>query len=201
MLCKPLPQLYVQYVLQLKMSKKRNSKSFEIALSAISCALAIIFLLVGTLSHVLLATGYIMAQICLMIPLSKGFYVGDALAYIGTCILTILLGAIGQAWLLVPFIMFFGLHPLLNALQLRFNINRWIAYIVKAVWFDFTLWVMYILVFGSSIGDPQNELYAVINDYILLFIFIGGTVFFLLYDYLMFKCQTIVNMLVYRIKK
>lgn len=183
------------------MSNKRPSKSFEIALSAISCALAIIFLLMGAFSNFLLATGYIMAEICLMLPLAMGFYSGDGLAYIGTCILAVLLGAIGQAWLLVPFIMFFGLHPLINALQLRFNVNRWIAYIVKAVWFDFTLWVMYILVFGSSIGDPQNELYEVINDYILLFIFIGGTVFFLLYDYLMFKCQTIVNMLVYRIKK
>ena len=79
------------------MSKKRNSKSFEIALSAISCALAIIFLLLGTLSGILLATGYIMAQICLMLPLSRGFYVGDVLAYIGTCILTVLLGAMGQA--------------------------------------------------------------------------------------------------------
>lgn len=183
------------------MSKKRNSKSFEIALSAISCALAIIFLLLGTLSGWLLATGYIMAQICLMIPLSKGFYVGDVLAYIGTCILTILLGAIGQAWLLVPFIMFFGLHPLINALQLRFNINKWIAYIVKAIWFDFSLWVMYILVFGSSIGDPSIEIYHIINDYILVFIFVGGTIIFFVYDYIMFKCQMIVNSLVYRIHK
>ena len=183
------------------MSKKRNSKSFEIALSAISCALAVIFLLVGTLSHVLLATGYIMAQISLMIPLSKGFYGGDALAYIGTCILTILLGAIGQVWVLVPFKMFFGLHPLLNALQLRFNINKWLAYIIKAVWFDFSLWVMYILVFGSSIGNPDVEIYRVINDYILLFIFIGGTIVFLLYDYVMFKVQMMVNMFIYRIKK
>ena len=183
------------------MSKKRNSKSFEIALSAISCALAIIFLLLGTLSGWLLATGYIMAQICLMIPLSKGFYVGDVLAYISTCILTILLGAIGQAWLLVPFIMFFGLHPLINALQLRFNINKWIAYIVKAIWFDFSLWVMYILVFGSSIGDPSIEIYRIINDYILVFIFVGGTIIFFVYDYIMFKCQMIVNSLVYRIHK
>ena len=183
------------------MSKKRNSKSFEIALSAISCALAIIFLLLGTLSGWLLATGYIMAQICLMIPLSKGFYVGDVLEYIGTCILTILLGAIGQAWLLVPFIMFFGLHPLINALQLRFNINKWIAYIVKAIWFDFSLWVMYILVFGSSIGDPSIEIYRIINDYILVFSFVGGTIIFFVYDYIMFKCQMIVNSLVYRIHK
>ena len=116
-------------------------------------------------------------------------------------LLAVLLGAMGQAWLLVPFAMFFGLHPLLNALQLRFNVNRWIAYIVKAAWFDFSLWVMYVLVFGSSIGDPDIEIYRIINDYILLIIFVGGTVIFLAYDYIMFKFQLIVNTLVYRIKK
>lgn len=183
------------------MSKKPQSNSFVIALSAISCALAIIFLLLGTFSQFLLATGYLMAQISLMIPLSKGFYRGNVLAYAGTCVLTLLLGAIGNFWKLVPFIMFFGLHPLANALQLRFNINRWIAFVVKAAWFDLTLWVMYILVFGSSIGNPELEIYRIVNDYILAFIFVGGTVFFLIYDYLMFRCQLVVNMLIYRIKK
>lgn len=183
------------------MSNKRNSKSFEIALSAISCALAVIFLLIGTFSYYLLATGYFLAEVSLMIPLSKNFYVGDVLAYIGTCILTVLLGAIGQVWLLVPFIMFFGLHPLANALQLRFNLNRWLAFAIKAVWFDFTLWVMYILVFGSSIGNPEMEIYRIINDYILLFIFMGGTIFFLLFDYVMFNCQLWINSFVRRIRK
>lgn len=184
------------------MKKNRNSKSFEIALSALSCALAVIFLLIGAFNNFIIATGYLMAEISLMIPLSKGYYAGDALAYIGTCVLAVLLGAIGQAWMLVPFIMFFGLHPLINALQLRFNINRWIAYVVKAVWFDFALWVMYILVFGSSIGDPSSgELYKIINDYILLFIFVGGSIVFLLYDYVMFACQNMVNAVVYRIRK
>ena len=60
---------------------------------------------------------------------------------------------------------------------------------------------MYILVFGSSIGNPDVEIYRVINDYILLFIFIGGTIVFLLYDYVMFKVQMVVNAFIYRIKK
>lgn len=176
-------------------------KSFEITLSAISCAVAVIFLYLGTFNTYVLATCYIAAQIALMLPLSKCFYAGDGLAYLGTCILTILLGAIGKVWVLVPFIMFFGLHPLVNALQLRFKINRWIALVIKAVWFDFTLWVMYILVFGSSIGNPDSEIYRVINDYILAFIFVGGSLLFFVYDYLMFKCQMAVNAFVYRIRK
>lgn len=183
------------------MSKKRNSKSFEIALSAISCALAVVFLALGTLSGWFLASGYIMAQICLMLPLARRFYAGDALAYLGTCILTILLGAIGQVWQLVPFIMFFGLHPLANALQLRFKINRWLAYAIKAIWFDFTLWVMYVLVFGSLANAPDNRIYTIIRDYVLLFILVGGSALFLAYDYIMFKVQMWINAFVYRLKK
>lgn len=183
------------------MSKKKPSKSFEITLSAVSCAISVVFLYLGTLNSYLLATGYLMAEIALMIPLSKQFYIGDALAYISCCILTILLGAIGRIWVLVPFIMFFGLHPLVNALQLRFKINKLLAYLIKAVWFDFTLWVMYILVFGSSIGNPEWSFYEFINNYILLIIFIGGSIAFFLYDYFMFKCQAIVNAFVYRIRK
>ena len=183
------------------MSKKRNQKSFEIALSAVSCSLAVIFLWVGTLTSWVLATGYLMAEICLMLPLAKNFYAGDALAYLGTCVLTVLLGAIGQVWLLVPFIMFFGLHPLANSLQLRFKINKWLAYAIKAVWFDFTLWVMYILVFDCLAGAPDNEIYNIIRQYALLFIFAGGSVIFFVYDYIMFKVQMWINAFVYRIKK
>lgn len=183
------------------MSNGKNNKSFEITLSAVSCALAVMFLYLGTLNSYMLATGYFMAEVCLMLPLAKEFYVGDGLAYIGTCILTVLLGAIGQAWLLVPFIMFFGLHPLINALQVRFKINKWLALAIKAVWFDFTLWVAYVLVFGSSIGNTELEIYRIINDHILVFIFTCGSLLFIAYDFAMFKCQKIVNALVYRIKK
>jgi hypothetical protein len=84
---------------------------------------------------------------------------------------------------------------------LRFNINKWLALVIKAVWFDFTIWVAYILVFGSSIGDPSNPIYEVINKYILAFIFVGGSLFFWLYDYVMYRCQMAVNAFVYRIKK
>jgi hypothetical protein len=185
------------------LSKQKYSKSFEIALSAISCAVAVICLLLGFFSDVLLASGYLFGVIALMLPLSKQFYKGDVLAYIGTVILALILGAVVRFWDIVPFIMFFGLHPLINSLQIKFKINRWLAYAIKAIWFDFTLWVAYILVFNGIVGGAQAELeiYQFINRYILYFIFIGGSIFFLAYDYLIFKCQVVVNMLVYRIRK
>lgn len=185
------------------MGKRKYTKSFEIALSAISCAVAVICLLLGFWSDILLATGYLFGIVALMVPLSKQFYIGGALAYAGTVILAIILGAVGQWWRLVPFIMFLGLHPLINSLQVRFNINKWIALVVKTIWFDFTLWVAYILVFGGVLGgaNADNAFYEFLNKYIYYFIFIGGTLVFFPYDYLIFKIQGTVDKLIYRIKK
>lgn len=185
------------------MPKNKNSKSFEIALSGVSCAVAVLFLSLGILSGWLTATGYFVGVIALMVPLSKKFYFGDFFAYLGTCILTLIMGVAGRFWDLVPFIMFFGLHPLVNALQIKFKINRWLALLVKAVWFDCTLIVGYFLVYGGLLGGTllPEEVYDVINRYIYLFIFTLGTLIFVVYDFLVFKCQSAVNALMYRIRK
>ena len=150
-----------------------------------------------------MATGYTLGILALMVPLSKNFYLGDFLAYIGTCILTFIFGAAVGFWDLVPFIMFFGLHPLANALQKKFKINKWLALAVKALWFDGTVIVAYFLVFGGIIGGSllPEEIYRVINDYIYIFIFTLGTLFFVFYDYLIFRCQTAVNIIISKIKK
>lgn len=185
------------------MGKRKYTHSFEIALSAISCAVAVVCLLVGFWSDILLASGYLFAMVALMVPLSKRFYVGGFLAYMGTVILAIIMGAAARFWDLVPFIMFFGLHPLINCLQVRFKINKWLALAVKAAWFDFTLWVAYILIFGGILGGDlsDNAVYEFINNYIYYFIFIGGTVLFFPYDYVVYKMQNAVDKLVYRIRK
>lgn len=190
---KPLPQK----------DRRKYSRSFQIALSAISCAIAVVFLTLGLLSNVLVATGYLIAQVALMVPLSKQFYLGDFLAYLGTVLLAVIFGAVAQFWNLVPFIMFFGLHPLANSFQLKYRVNRWVALVVKMVWFDVTLYVMYLLVFGGVLGASAGEsaFFDFVNEYIWLFIIVLGSLFLWLYDYIMFKVQIWINMLVYRIKK
>lgn len=185
------------------MGKRKYSRSFEIALSAISCAVAVIFLLLGFWSDVLLATGYLLGVVALMVPLSKQFFKGGFLAYLGTVILALIMGAAARFWDLVPFITFFGLHPLINALQIRFKVNKWLALAIKAVWFDLALLLAYFIVFGGVMGGEQADIaiYEFINKYIYWIIFIGGTLFFFVYDYFVFKCQIMVNRLVYRIRK
>ena len=150
-----------------------------------------------------MATGYMLGTVALMAPLSKNFYLGDFLAYIGTCILTLVFGAAVGFWDLVPFIIFFGLHPLANALQKKFKINKWLAFFIKALWFDGMIIASYYLVFGGIIGGSvlPEEVYKFINDFIYLFIFTLGTLFFVFYDYLIFRCQIAVNIIIAKIKK
>ncbi len=186
------------------MGKRRNDRNFGIALSGIACAVASGALALGILSGYLVATGYLIGVLALMVPLSKQYFKGGFLAYLGTVILAVVLGASIRFWDLVPFAMFFGLHPLANALQIRFKVNKWLAFAIKAVWFDCTLIAGYFLIFeGNLMGSllPQSVYNFLNSGYIYLFIFTLGTALFFVYDYLIFKCQIFINRLVYRIKK
>lgn len=172
----------------------KKFSAYEIALSALSSAIATIFLTIGVYSQVLLFTGYLFACVALMLPLSKQSFAGYTLAYIATCILTLIFGSF-RFWELLPFIMFFGLHPLVNELQLRTKINRWLAFLIKALWFDATMYLVWKLVFAITTSIP------IIDAYILPIILVVGTLFFLLYDYLAYKWRDLVNALVKRIGK
>ncbi|MCI8475778.1 MAG: hypothetical protein HFE42_01845 [Clostridia bacterium] len=181
----------------------KNNNTFSLALSGISCAVAAGALALGIISDYLVATGYLIGVVALMVPLSKRFYKGAFLAYVGTVILAVVLGAAVQFWKLVPFAVFFGLHPIANALQIKYKINKWLALLVKAVWFDGMLIASYHLIYGGLLGGTifPEELYKVINDYIYLFIFTVGSVICFVYDYLIFKTQIAVNALVARVIK
>ena len=172
----------------------KKISSYEIALSALACAIATIFLTIGVYSAVLLFTGYLLACIALMLPLAKKSYTGYVLAYMATCILSLIFN-VARFFDLLPFIMFFGLHPLVNELQLNSKINRWLACGVKALWFDVTMYLIWRFVFGMT------TTIAIIDAYIIPIILVLGTGFFVVYDYLMYKWRFQVNEVVKRITK
>ena len=173
---------------------KKGITAQEIALSAISCAIATILLTVGVYSQLLLFTGYLFGGIALMLPLAKKSYVGYVLSYLATCILSLIFAS-GYFFDLLPFAMFFGLHPLVNELQLKTKINRWLACAVKALWFDLTMCLIWKFVFGMTTNI------AVLTEYMIPLIFMIGTPFFVLYDYTAYKCRATVNGLVARFHK
>lgn len=100
------------------MKMRKNSK--EIALSAVACALGTLGLTVGTLYSPMLFTGYLFACLCMMLPLSRGYFKGAALCFAAINVLTLLFNGF-NFFDTLPFTMFFGLHPLVNEWQARLH--------------------------------------------------------------------------------
>ena len=179
---------------------KRPSKSFEIALSAIACAFAAMALTMGTYVDVLLAAGYLLAVFALMVPLSKEFVWGAALAFLGASLLAFLFN-IGGILKLVPFMIFFGLHPTVNFLQKKYVRKpplHLLFFVIKALWFDGVLLFLWFML-GPLFGLEELTFYPFLQRNLYYIVFFGGTVLFALYDYMMFLCQRSVNAVVRRI--
>lgn len=170
-----------------------NNRSFKIALSAVSCALAVVFLTLGMYVPFATVSAYIFACFAIMIPLSKDFRLSAFLCYVATCILSLLFGGVGNFWRLFAFIIFFGLHPIVNSLQVRFNINRWLALVVKIIWFDVSMWLIW------EFAGLFVVQYAWVEKYIILLIGVVGSALFIVYDFIMFRCQRIIAFYVNKI--
>lgn len=175
---------------------KKPTKSFEIALSAVACAFAAGFLMLGSLNPYLLATGYLIAVFALMIPLAKDFVWGAALCYLAAGLLALPL----CLWKTVPYFVFFGLHPIVNYLQKKYvksSLGRILCHIVKTVWFVFAMWLSY-FVLSSMAGLVFPEWVAQFLYYV---IFIGGTLVFFVYDPLIFACQSSMEAILRRLHR
>ena len=172
----------------------RKISSHEIALSALACAIATIFLTIGVYSEILLFTGYLLASVALMLPLAKESVRGYLLAYIATCLLSWLFN-IGRFFDLLPFIAFFGLHPLINELQLKIKINKWIACGIKALWFDGAMYLVWRFIFSMTTSI------SFVDKYFIPILLVVGTLFFVFYDYVSYKARAVVNTTVSRIIK
>lgn len=181
---------------------KRQSKSYEIALSAIACAIAAMALTLGSYFNVVFAAGYLFGVFALMLPLAKDMPRGAALAHVAASLLACLFN-LGGALKLVPFVMFFGLHPVVNYLQKKYVRQKWlhaVLYLIKALWFDGTLLFFWFLT-APLFGVSELWFYDTLNTYLYYFVFIGGTLAFAAYDFLIFLCQKSMNAIVYRLRR
>ena len=181
---------------------KNPSKSFEIVLSAIACAVAAVALTVGCYVNVLYAAGIILAVFAIMVPLSKDFIWGAALAFLGSALLAFMFCAF-SIFKLVPFILFFGIHPIVNYIQLKYVKKKWIhplVLIVKAVWFILSMWLSFYLLTGIFALD-ETTWYDWVMQYFHYVLWFGGAAIFVAYDVLMFLCQHSVNALIKRIRR
>lgn len=182
---------------------KRPSKSFEIVLSAIACAAAAIFLTLGSYVDFMLGAGYILAVFSIMFPLSKDFWGGAFLAAIGAVLLSFMF--CGFAFLkLAPFLMFFGLHPIVNYLQKKYIKKKPLhlpVFLVKAVWFELVIWFAWQFFLVELFALNEATWYEFVMQYFYVVLFVGGTVVFAAYDYAIFACQRTADWCVKRIRR
>lgn len=175
---------------------KKSSRSFEIALSATAAAVGAVFLMLGSLSPGLLAAGYLIAAFALMLPLTKGFVFGSALAYLAAGLLSVFV----SLWKIVPYAVFFGLHPIVNYLQKKYVKRtplKAVCLLGKTIWFDFSMWLsFFVLTRMAGMVFP-----AYVETYFYLILFLGGSIFFWVYDLLMFYCQKSADLFVRRIRR
>ena len=164
-----------------------RGKSFSIALSAVSCALATVFMSLGINIPVLMLTGYVFASVALMLPLAKDFRPGGFLAYVATSLLCLAFGGIAFFYRLFPFVAFFGLHPLVNSLLRKYNVKKWIALPLKAVWFDGVLCATVALLFAFNVEITLPFGWS--SAWIYLIVVVLGTLVILPYDWVMTRFQ------------
>ena len=179
---------------------KKQSRSFEIALSAIACAVAALALTMGSYVRFLLAAGYLIAVFALMVPLAKEQILGFCLAYAGAALLAFFFAGLAIVQIL-PFIVFFGLHPLANYFQKKYvhkTLLHGLLFLVKAVWFDLSLWLGWV-VLEEFLGLTAMTWYDLIAQNLYLILFLGGTAVFAVYDYMIFLCQRAMNAVIRRI--
>lgn len=174
----------------------KRKTSFSIALSAVSCAIATIFMALGMHVPYMYLPGYVFGALAILLPLSEDFFGGACLAWIAASLICLPIGGIAVFYKLFPFIAFFGPHPIVNALLRRKGKNGWLARIVKAVWFDGMLcaaWAIFAAM--TEVSLPFSWMY----DWIYPMIVAAGTAVFIIYDWLMLRCAGLVSVYVSRI--
>ena len=173
---------------------KKNS--FRIALAALSCALATLFVaLLGVNTSFAFVLGYVCGSVCLMLPLAKEYRLAGFLAYAGTCLLCLAFNGIPLFYKLFPFVAFFGLHPL----EKKYNVNRWLAFAVKDVWFVGMLCASWALFCAMGGVTAESLPFAWLYDWAYLIIAVGGVAVFFFYDWLMQRAQRLVDFYVGKI--
>ena len=163
-----------------------------IALSAISTALGVVFLIIGAYIQTLDLSCLFMASLAVMLPLSKNSVKGAFLTYGATAILAFLF-AVSRFHLALLYLLFFGLHPIINHFHLKDIKKQWYLFIVKGVLF---VGACYLMFFAFSMFIVENE---IISSILPWFIAVIATLFYIVYDFIMIRFQKMTGSIVKRL--
>lgn len=164
-----------------------------VALSAMCTAICSVTLVIGAYFPMLSYSCIFLASVVITLPLAKDTFKGAILTVIASTILSFLLAAMSFETAL-PFLLFFGFHPILNKFFKKKNFNKILAFIIKDVWFVLTLLICY---FITDLFITDNEFFKKYMIYILVF---GGAAVFFVYDYMFLYFQRAMDKICTRLK-
>ena len=168
----------------------RNGKL--IAVSALSTALGVIFLIIGAYFQTFDLSALFMSAIMMTLPLSKKSYKGAILTYFATALLAFVF-AISRFHLALLYLGFFGIHPIINYYQIHSDKNLWFLYPIKCVWFIGVCFLMYYVFSMFIVENPF------LTKFMPLIIVLLGIIVYIVYDFIMIRFQKMAFSLIKRL--
>ncbi len=164
-----------------------------IALSSLCTAFSATLLVVGAFFPTFSYSCIFLASVIILLPLAKGTYKGAALTVIASALLSFVIASFSFETSL-PYVLFFGFHPIVNSFFKQKKLNRFLAYLIKDIWFVASMLICY---FVTDLFITDNEF---LKKYMIYIIIFGGSLLFIAYDYMFFYFQRAVDVLSKRLK-
>lgn len=156
---------------------------YRVALAGISAALALLMVWLGVVVRFSTIAFFIAASVALMVPLSQKYYLSSVLAYVVSAGLSFAVA--GDVFSVMGYVVYFGPMAIISGIMLNHSdkINRWVQLIVKIVYINGALALLYFvchnIVLDSSIVDKVQywmialfgTIILVALDYALQFIY------------------------------
>ena len=170
----------------MKRNRKKISRQeavYRVALAGISAAVALLMVWLGVVVRFSTIAFFITASVALMVPLSQKYYLSSVLAYVVSAGLSFAVA--GDVFSVMGYVVYFGPMAIISGIMLNHNdkINRWVQLIVKIVYINGALALLYFvchnIVLDSSIVDKVQywmialfgTIILVALDYALQFIY------------------------------
>lgn len=146
---------------------------YRVALAGISAAVALLMVWLGVVVRFSTIAFFIAASVALMVPLSQKYYLSSVLAYVVSAGLSFAVA--GDVFSVMGYVVYFGPMAIISGIMLNHSdkINRWVQLIVKIVYINGALALLYFvchnIVIDSSIVDKvQYWMIALFGTIILV---------------------------------
>ena len=121
----------------------RQEAVYRVALAGISAAVALLMVWLGVVVRFSTIAFFIAASVALMVPLSQKYYLSSVLAYVVSAGLSFAVA--GDVFSVMGYVVYFGPMAIISGIMLNHSdkINRWVQLIVKIVYINGALALLY----------------------------------------------------------